>query len=606
MTKNKIDRLKPFLIVLSILATLKMFISAVGLDEEYQVVMSYRNATGGRLFLDMWEPHQSSAFLCTFLMKPYLKFFGTTGVVIYLRVWGALIHLGISVYLYKVLQGFVNRDYAWLLALIYYNTIPKQIMLPEFGIMQVWFYTLLSLFLIQYYHTDRKKRYLILAAVSLALTILSYPSCLILYPFVLVCLARLSGKDRWRDMGIFTLVCGICAAGYLGMLLLHTTPSGLMDSLSHILNGDVTHKSSLWDKFQFFLLKALYELALWLGCWLLATAVAKWKKLESGIKDCLIILFSCVVQLFYWIVLNSGYESMHIHLIAITAAGLHVHAKSLRENIHAGSTQGGASAALSRSDVPSGSTQGGASAALSRADACAGSLQGKRPGTEDAALLRYGIWGAVLCLLAVVYLTDISLTESIPHAMPAAFYSAALLILGLEKSQNSIYSKWVWGVLTVWCLTAIFGKAYTLRANADYSNVLQSGGIMKEGPAAGIISNYISAYIYNCDYEDWQEYLRDGDRVLIMADQVNNLGTIQYLFKDVEISHFSIVNGTIYDERLLEYWEMYPEKEPNVIIVDCWYGELMTSPDGWLMQYIENDFGYTQVDNGRYIRIYRK
>ena len=160
--------------------------------------------------------------------------------------------------------------------------------------------------------------------------------------------------------------------------------------------------------------------------------------------------------------------------------------------------------------------------------------------------------------------------------------------------------------MTVWCLTAIFGKAYTLRANADYSNVLQSGGIMKEGPAAGIISNYISAYIYNCDYEDWQEYLRDGDRVLIMADQVNNLGTIQYLFKDVEISHFSIVNGTIYDERLLEYWEMYPEKEPNVIIVDCWYGELMTSPDGWLMQYIENDFGYTQVDNGRYIRIYRK
>ena len=51
---------------------------------------------------------------------------------------------------------------------------------------------------------------------------------------------------------------------------------------------------------------------------------------------------------------------------------------------------------------------------------------------------------------------------------------------------------------------------------------------------------------------------------------------------------------------------MYPEKYPNVIIVDCWYGQLMTDPEGWLMQYIENDFGYVQVNDGKYIRIFRK
>lgn len=560
MTKSKPDYLKALLIVLSIFATFKMLIFGLGLDEEYQIVMSYRNVIGDKLFLDMWEPHQSSAFLCTFFMKPYLKFFGTSGLVIYLRVCGVLIHLGVSAYLYKVLQGFVGIKYAWLLALIYYNTIPKQIMLPEFGIMQVWFYTLLSLFLIQYYRTGKKIRYLVLAAVALALTILSYPSCLILYPFLLVCFARLSERDRLRDMGIFTLVCGICAAGYLGMLLLYTTPAGLIDSLSHILNGDVTHRASLWDKFLFFLLKAFYEFAIWFGCWLLATAITKWNKWDRKIKNCLIILLSCAVQLFYWVILNTGYEALHIHLITITVAGLSSAKSSGEESSEA----------------------------------------------EDATLLRYGIWGAVLCLLAVVYLTDISLTESIPHAMPAAYYGAALLILSLEKKRDDRYSKWVRLVLITWCLTAIFGKGYTLRAGPECCNVLQSGGIMKKGPAAGIISNYIFAYIYNSDYEDWQNYLRDGDKVLIMAEQMLNLGTMQYLFKDVEISHFSIVNGTVYDERLLEYWEIYPEKEPNVIIVDCWYGQLMTDPDGWLMQYIENDFGYTQVDDGKYIRIYRR
>ena len=143
------------------------------------------------------------------------------------------------------------------------------------------------------------------------------------------------------------------------------------------------------------------------------------------------------------------------------------------------------------------------------------------------------------------------------------------------------------------------------RSASNYNNVLQSRGIMREGPAAGIISDYMNAYIYNSDYEDWQSYIQDGDRVLIMVDLMN-LSTIQYLFKDVEISHFSTVNPTAYDERLLEYWEMYPEKYPNVIIVDCWYGQLMTDPEGWLMQYIENDFGYVQVNDGKYIRIFRK
>lgn len=51
---------------------------------------------------------------------------------------------------------------------------------------------------------------------------------------------------------------------------------------------------------------------------------------------------------------------------------------------------------------------------------------------------------------------------------------------------------------------------------------------------------------------------------------------------------------------------MFPEKAPNVIIVDCWYGQLMIDSDNWIMQYIENEFGYTEVTDGRYIRIFRK
>lgn len=550
------------MVILSILAALKMLFFGLNLDEEYQIVMSYRNARGDRLFLDMWEPHQSSAFLCALLMKPYLMLFGTTGIVLYLRVWGTLFHLCVSLYLGKILKSFVKTEYAWLLALIYFNTVPKLIMLPEFGIMQVWFYTLLSLFLIQYYTCGHKVRFLILAALALAFNVLSYPSCILLFPAVLLVLFLLSGKEKWRDMGILSLVCVLMGAGYLGLLFTYTSPEELLATFSHILGGDITHSLHPGGKLLAWLSSGLYLAVLWAGCRLFAILVSKWRKADTEISCCLTILAACGVEIFYWFILNLGYPPMHIHLIAVTIAGVSAWAKGRKENADSHD--------------------------------------------NTSRLFLAGIAGAVLSLLAVAYLTDLSLAESVPHAMTAAFYGAVLLIFSLERKQTARHSRWISITLTIWALTAIFGKGYTLRGGSYNENVLQSGGIFREGPAVGIIANYMNAYIYNSNYEDWQTYLQDGDSVLIVVDQVMNLGTIQYLFKDVDISHFSVVNPTAYDERLLSYWELYPDKTPNVIIVDCWYGDLMTNPDSWIMQYVEKDFGYTQVIDGKYIRIYRR
>lgn len=569
MIKSKDVRLKLVFIILSLLASVKMLFVGFGLDEEYQVVMAYRNAMGDKLFFDMWEPHQSSAFLCTLLLKPYLALFGTTGIVLYLKVWGTLFHLGISVYLYDVLKNMVGRKYAWFLGIIYFNTLPKQIILPEFGIMQVWFYTLLSLFLIQYYRNGKKVRYLALASLALMLAILSYPSCLILYPFVLIWIARLSGKNRWRDMGIVTFLCGLGGIGYLGMLLSYAPTQKLFSTISLILNGDVTHSLSLGNKLGSFFTGSLYLAGLWAGCFFASMIIGRLKHLDFQKILFMSAMSACIVELFYWIVLDSGYETMQFHLPVIAATGFFSYANATKK-----------------------------------------STQSKDALSEEkllcARLFKYSMLGAVLCLLAVVYLTDLSFIPSIPHAMPAAFYGIALFLLTLQNMPQKKTSDWISALLIVWCLTAIIGKGYTMRGNMQYNNVLESRGILKNGPAAGTISNYMGAYIYNSDYEDWQTYLKSGDRVLIVVKQVMNLGTLQYLFKDVEISHFSIINPTVYDERLLEYWEMYPHKKPNVIIVDCWYGQLMEDADSWIMQYIENDFGYTQADDGRYIRIYRR
>lgn len=585
-------KLKGVLIILSILAAVKMLFWGGGLDEEYQLVMAYRNINGDKLFLNMWEPHQTSAFLCSLLMRPYLALIGNTGIMVWLRFCGTMLHLGISIYLYRVLCRMISKDSAFLAGLIYFNTIPKQIMLPEFGIMQVWFLTLLSLFLIKYYDSDvRKKKYLIFAAFAMVFEVLSYPSCLLLYVPVVWIIWRRSGKERFKDIGILTGVCALCGIVYLGILLRNNTAAGLVHTLSYIVNGDITHSFSFEDKLLFSVRYTLGPILIWLAVLALAKAGAAFtvKRRRRGgdgqVEEsfqCRVIwatALSCLLGLFYWVVLNIGYEYMQIHLAVFMTFGVFCAVREKRRK---------------------------------KADA-ENAMTDRR--LLQAGLLLDGIVLTACGLLAVVFLTDLPLMNSLSHGVSGAVFGAALVTLYWEDEKTDredapgkrkYRTAGLFVVLFLWAFTAVFGKGYTLRSRWGYANVLQSGGIMKQGPAAGTISDYMCAYIYNCDCEDWQNMVRDGDRVLIMVDQIRNLGTIRYLFKDVEISHFSVVDPTPYDERLLEYWKMFPEKKPNVIVVDCWYGQLLADPEGWIMQYVEKEFGYTSVEEGRYIRIYRK
>lgn len=606
--RDYFGKIKVVLIVLSILASLKMLFFAFGLDEEYQLVMSYRNLRGDRLFYSMWEPHQSSAFLCTLLMRPYLALFGKTGVVLWLRFCGTLIHLGVSFYLYRVLRDMISRDSAFLIGLIYYNIIPKQIMMPEFGIMQVWFVTLLSLFLIQYYDSGvRKRSYLVFAAFSLVLTILSYPSCLLLYVPAVWIIWRHSGKKRWVDLGIFTGVCALCGGLYLGILLQDNTIEGLLQVAGYIVNGDITHSLTLMDKVQKYgkeaAGQAVYCLVIFALARIGAALTITWKRKKkaaveereiSGQRLVWIMALTCLIQVYSWTIGHIPFEEMQIYVTVFAMLGIFCYRK----------------------------------------------IPGEK---RQESLLADCIVLAVFALLAVLYLTDLGLMGSLPHGLTAAVFGMVLVVrywertgeteaeveaekagdsaeaeaertgevgteTGKEKTIDRIGQSpgYIYIILLLWAFTMTFGKGYGVRGGVNYQNVLQSRGILKYGPAAGTIADYMRAYIYNCDYEDLQNMVQDGDRVLIMVDQVMNLGTIRYLFKDVDICHYSVVNPTPYDERLLTYWQMFPEKEPNVIIVDAWYGQLMTDPEGWLMRYVEEEFDYTSMEEGRYIRVYRK
>lgn len=217
-----------------------------------------------------------------------------------------------------------------------------------------------------------------------------------------------------------------------------------------------------------------------------------------------------------------------------------------------------------------------------------------------------GILGTLLSYGAVIYISDLEMFYALPHGILGVLFCTVLLALSLKEALGSASHKWILFLLASLCLVSIFGKGYTLRAGRNYNVVPDTESIMRCGPAIGILSDYMNCYIYNCNYEDFRNNVNDDDVVLIVSNMVTSAGTTPYMMAEAQVAHYSIVDPTAYDERLLTYWELYPNKRPNVIVVDCWYGELMENSESWIMQYIEKDFGYSQVNDGRYVRFYRK
>ncbi|MCR5255206.1 MAG: glycosyltransferase family 39 protein [Acetatifactor sp.] len=561
--------IKILLIVGTVLAALKMIFVDYGMDEEYQIMMAYRNLNGDILFGNMWEPHQSSAFLCAAIMGIYHAVTGTyTGVILFMRLVTTFIQIALCIWIYRVIKRFVKAEYAFYITLIYFNVVPKLIEIPEFGNMQLWFWTVMFLSFIEFEINDKYKGniiWLILAGLGMSLEVLSYPSSILIFPVALLFIAMRFGEHRVRNILTFGLTCVFCAGIWLTVIFSKVSPGEFFENVKNIIAFDYSHSLNVLEN------NKLVELLAGIGkeavllfiCGLLAgmAVLIKYflidkRKAEDdlyiGFFVCL-ILFSEVIQLLYWTVLRGGYDRPQIHLLAPVAVMI---------------------------------------------------CLWKRAG-DDRKFFSFGLVSAVVNIVAVLAVTNLEFCYSIPHALIGTVSALVIITMILSKLPGKKSLFWSRLLLISFALLTIFGKGFTLRGGRG-SDITGVRGIMKEGPAIGILGDYMCCYIYNSNYEDFRANVEPGDNVLIVTNMVFSPGTTPYMFVDADISHFSIVDPTSYDEKLLAYWEKFPEKQPNVIVVDCWYGELMEDPDNWIMNYIENDFGYRESSDGKYVRFYKR
>lgn len=552
----------PVLLILGVmLVQIKKIFVDFNVDGEYAIAMSYRLAMGDHLFLQMREPHQTSAFLLAFFIKLWMLATGTTtGIVLYLNTVSVIIKFFVTLFLYRTLKKYSDNKIALFATILFAALEAKSYVLLDFSNMQIYSSVLLFCFLLRHLQDHEDRKWLCLASISLCLEVLSYPSCLLTGAVsvgILLCMSQHGVKDSLA----FSAICCILGTCYILFFVIRLGWEKFCSSLQEILSGDMTHSVGFLEKFTGYGTEIRDLLILYGGLLLLACLAALLVRLirrKMGKTDtsfCTLWCASFFVLLgcfHFWCVItaNNVFEWVEAYFPAIILGGFLTRLCTVAE---------------------------------------------KR-------IYWLGTCLGLSSLFAVLLLTNLTFDTAMAYMLLGVVAS----FIPIGRGLDIVFRKNAHLPLCLFCGLVIFRGIYIIfpmSSEIDDRRIFSVRNIVRSGPAVGILSDYMGPYIMNIDMQEWPDHVHQGDRVLIVGrDKVSSL---RYLFEDVVISIDSTICTPTYNEKLLYYWEQNPDKFPNVVVVDCWFGHLNVDEDSWIMQWIYEEFGADSYEDGTYQRYYR-
>lgn len=525
-----------FLILLSFLATIKICFFNMNIDEEYAITLSWRILSEDRMFLEIWEPHQTSGFLTAGLCWLYRTLTGTSEyMVLYLRVCGALLQAAISIFMYRTLKIFFSHFGALVSAVFFYNTLPKQIQTPEFANMLVWFSVLTMLCLFRACYSEHSRLWLGAAGVFLCGLVLSYPSCILAVPVYVLCLKKIRPKSFLKDAGILAAVCILLGGGYIAFFLSHMTFPEFLFGLRQMMT-DGFHSASfaqrlasygreLWDFLPHLcaltLLACVFTL---LYCFVTHKRGRRWPLWYFF--SCCILCVSYAEQIIIWLGdgLNFHYPLLYFYLLY----GFGIWACQKRRS----------------------------------------------PGESQYRTL---FWIGSVCG-GFVWFTALLVTNttiSVTGSYLASGLIPAILLLAegpglcpVSSGEKTIPCKWP-GVLATLGLLAVtlFAKGFMVCENQGLrSNIFFVRQKALSGPARNIYYAYLYGYAYNSYAELLADCCTPEDSLLYVG-----VHSLYYLLTDSRIAVPSTISTPTFDNRLLEYWSHFPERYPTLVVIDLSY-----------------------------------
>ncbi len=552
------------MIIVAVLINLKYILVDFGIDAEFQISMSYRLATGDIMFREMWEPYQMSTFLCAFFIKIWLFIFhSTTGIVLFLQMIGSLIDALIAYILYRtVTKYFYCPKTAFMMAWVFFLVSPKDVPLPDYANMQVWFAMLLCITFFMYYK-ENKKIYLIVSAVCLCAMILSYPSCILVFVGVVGLLIYLRKKN---DIFIFAGTCFILGSIYLGLIFSKVSIEDFLMGVQNMLAIETSHAMGIVDKFVLYftditkiggVLGVLYAISYSLIWVVNCRNRINSKENNRLLTNIVFYLIVTAISLYTTIFFKSDWRFYYaIIFICLIIIGIQ-YTKKLSKD----------------------------------------------------AFVFYLCCTVVSTMefLATILLTNLELIVSVPYLLIAVVSSFLPIAASLRQQDISALSNSLKRIVVLsFILFLAFRNTYIIRPMWKHMNtIFEIEGIVKSGPAIGIMSTYMGPYIQNETIKEWDQYIEEGDTIYLIGGSLDTLG---YLYADTNIGAPSLVPTPGYNENILNYWELNPHKYPDVIVASCWYGtmDIELQEDSWIVKWINKEYQPDYIIDGKYWRYYIK
>lgn len=555
-----------YLLVAGLFAyTVKNIFVGADVDEGYGIMVGYRLAMGDKLLLEMWEPHQTSAIFTALFIKPFLLITGGNDFLnLYLREIYFLVQGLIAVYLCRTLRAclpWVEREIAVLLSMGFYLITPKCICIPEYSNLHMWFFALLCIQLMRYYAPEspwRGKQYcLLLAGVFLTCDVLAYPSMALLFPVCVIFMVWRHVQARRKEVFLFVTPCVLSAIAFIVYLLSYMSPELIQQILPYIL-GEGSHQVDMRDKlvswvmnFGHMAVALLIGGVISLGILTLCRKISR-KAAQEDPKELYLLLFflvQFVYQIYCWFtsIYNAAYPQ--ITFVAVCLVGIYCYYKG-----------------------------------------------GRKEKTGFYLILFTGI-----SYFAVILMSNwgpMNLNSYLLMGVIGGFLCWHRKYgLGKEGSHKLLMIACTVFVV----INAVAFSYFIIGGEADSVTVFSVRGINREGVRKGIMTTYMTAYRYNKNQEIWTEAVPDGSTVLYVGQS-----QFFYMLGDCTIASPNTISTPSYDESMLAYWELNPDRYPDVVAIESWFGDIRIIPDdSFLAKWLE-DYQPSRVVDYPYITVYYK
>lgn len=548
--------IKIVMIGLALLSFIKAIWVSLDIDESYAVALGYRLARGDRLISDMWEPHQLSAFIAALFTSLYVWIRGNTDyLIIYLRIVGILIHTGLGLILYKKLRRTIDDFYAFGIMILHLIYLPKWIQMPEFELMHYW--CLLGIFLTLYTYFTGERRGMLLpfqGGILLAVSMLCYPTMILLYPFYILGICMLErqycgtrGRKVWTSSLLFTLGALLTGLVVLGCLFSYMSFEQLRHYLSYIFldTSHVTYTMS--EKWSIYLGQLQDQ----------AQAYLKYLLLSAGI---IVILY--LLYLLGWHI-NSKHTAEKKPVVNVKIAvimvllltGFLMQAKSIYGNLFEDKNQFFFQVRYMAIILPA-------------------VVLGIQYYRRLAIWLYLCIMPGVLSVLAVLLVTNMDTNTTYAKAFLGVLGSL-LIFYQFEKELLS-RSFWQKSFLTLQYAAGgmvlaglLVCRLVLIRVTGCFPVTLfASLEKMEAGPESGIYVLKDTAEIWNDNYRELDRYVSKDDKLLYIGEE-----NLVYVKTESILATPSTQGTSVYNEMYLYYYEEHPERLPDVVVFDKTFGE---------------------------------